>query len=58
MRMHVEFVVTAGQIYYPTVKDRKEENGNERNINIPKAPDERLVNEKNLLPPCRITLKF
>ena len=43
---------------YPTVKGRKEGNGNERNINIPKAPDERPLNKEDLLSPCRISIKF
>ena len=43
---------------YPTVKGRREGNWNEGNVNIPKAPDERAVNEKDLLSPYRITFKF
>ena len=33
---------------FPTLKHRREGNENERNINIPKAPDERPVNEDDL----------
>ena len=44
--------------YYPTVKDKREGNGNQRNINIPKAPDESPVNEEDLLSPCRVSFKF
>ena len=32
--------------------------GNEVNINMPKAPDGRPVDEENHLSPCRITFKF
>ena len=32
---------------YPTVKDRREGNGNEGNINTSHAPDERPVNDEN-----------
>ena len=39
-------------------RHRREGNGNEGNINIPKAPDEKPVNEEDLLSPCRITFKF
>ena len=43
---------------YPTVKYGSKENGNEGNINIPNAPDEKPVNEENLLNLCRISFKF
>ena len=43
---------------YSTVKDRKQENGNEGNINILKAPSERPVNKEDMLSSCRIMLKF
>ena len=42
---------------YPTVKGRREKNGNEENINIHIAPDERPIYEENLLSPCKITFK-
>ena len=41
---------------YPSVKARKGGNGNEVNINIPKAPDGQPMNEENLLSNC--TFKF
>ena len=43
---------------YPTVKYKRGGNGSEVNIKISKAPDERPVNEENLLSPCRTTFKF
>ena len=58
VRVHVEFVITGGQIYKTktlTVKCIKKGNGNEGNINIPKAPDE---SKENLLSCCRITFEF
>ena len=68
--MHVEFVVNGKQIYqtnmigfqkhrdYPRVKDRREGNRNEGNVNIPKASDKNPDNEDDLLSPCRISFKF
>ena len=43
---------------YLTIKDRREGNGNELNINIPKALDERHVNEEDLLSPYKINFNF
>ena len=43
---------------YPSAKNRRERNGNEVKINIPKASDARPVNEKHLLSPCGIAFNF
>ena len=44
--------------YYLSATGRRELNGSEVNINLPKAPNGRPVNEENLLSPGKIFFKF